>query len=407
MRKLILGLALLLTLGTVAGQPVNITDSSGLDFELAGGEERGFWVEFETGEGFSNSDVLEARLTVRNDNLDVAEGEPRVTGEGFDLSSDSELVNTCESDEGGVNYSVHTCRFNESEVFEADDRNVSFNLKSDPRLMPADYGFEFDLLSNTSEVVDSEEVEIDDGSGNVSLDAGGSDVDLNISASEDTSAEVEAYSSMPVEEPDETPVMVSAVSVETEDDSARGNITFEHPPGLVDVEVYYLDGGRWSTEGVEVVERADSYVKAEVPHFSTYAAYGIDPDYDDTQEQPEISESAVSPVASPSGTDASEAVGDGRGPEEDTSGPETDGQQDDPRQDTGQENQTVTDQEETGGSQEQETSDEPATDTPTGLFTAEPSNIAGIAVFLVAVVAALLQYTGRIEFRNIHQKTRG
>ena len=392
-KKLILGLALVLTLGTVAGQPVNITDSSGLDFELAGGEERDFWVEFETGEGFSESDVLEARLTVRNDNLDVAEGQDRVTGEEFSLSGESPVVG-CESDEGGKNYSVHVCNFDESELGE--ENTVSFDLESDPRLMPADYGFEFDLLSNTSEVVDSEEVEIDDdGRANVSLEAGGSRVELNISASKDSKATVEAYSSMPVEEPEETPVMVSAVSVETDDDQARGNITFEHSPGLADVQVYYLDGGEWTTEGVQVIERADSYVKAEVPHFSTYAAYGTDPDYDDTQEQPETSESAISPVASPSGPEPQDTTSE---QETDTGG--------EPQQD-GEENQTVTDQEETGESQEQETSDEPATDTPTGLFAAEPSSVAGIAAFLILVAAALLQYTGRVDFRKIPEKIRG
>jgi len=398
-KKLILGLALLLTIGTAAGQPVNITDSSGLDFELAGGEERGFWVEFETGEGFSSSSVLEARLTVSNDDIEVGEGEQRVTGEEFELSTGSDLVDTCSSSEGGRNYSVHTCQFDESEVLEAGDRNISFTLSSDPRLVPADYGFEFDLRSNASaDVEESAEVEVDGEGANVSLDAGGSDVDLNISASKDTSAEVEAYSSMPVEEPEEAPVMVSAVSVETEDDQARGNITFRHDPGLADVEVYYLDGGEWTTQGVEVIERADGYVRAEVPHFSTYAAYGTDPDYDDTQEEPDTSESAIEPVASPSGTDTSET---------DTSGQETDGQ-DNSRQESGQENQTGADQEdevdETG--QEQETSDEPATDTPTGLFTAEPSGIAGLAAFLILVAAALLQYTGRVDFRELPEKFR-
>lgn len=399
-KKLILGLALLLTLGAVAGQPVNITDSSGLDFELAGGEERGFWVGFETGEGFSSSSVLEGRLTVSNDDIVVGEGEQRVTGEEFELSSNSGLVDSCSSSEGGRNYSVHTCQFDEEEVLEADDRNISFTLSSDPRLVPADYGFEFDLRSNASaEVEDFAEVEIGEEGANVSLDAGGSDVDLNISASEDSNAEVEAYSSMPVEAPEATPVIVSAVSVETEDDQARGNVTFRHDPDLADVGVYYLDGGEWTTQGVEVVERADSYVRAEVPHFSTYAAYGTDPDYDDTQEEPDTSESAIEPVASPSGTDTSE---------DDTSGQETDEPQDDSRQETGQENQTGTGQEDEGPEtgQEQEPQDQTVSDTPTGLFTAEPSGIAGLAAFLILVAAALLQYTGRVNFRSIPAKFR-
>lgn len=190
--------------------------------------------------------------------------------------------------------------------------------------------------------------------------------------------------------------MVSAVSVDTDDDQARGNITFRHDPGLTDVQVYYLDGGEWTTQGVEVLERGNDYVKAEVPHFSTYAAYGTDPDYDDTQEQPETSQSAIEPVASPSGSESQD---------DSASEQETDAE-DGPQQDL-EENQTDTNQEETGGSGEQEASDEPANDTPTGLFTAEPSSVAGIVVFLVAVVAALLQYTGRINFRKIPEEIRG
>ena len=400
---MILGLAIVLSVGLSTSQPVNVTDSSGLDFDLAGGEERGFWVEFVTGDGFAEDSVVEARLTVSNDVIEISEGEQRVTGEEFSLSSpDESLVDTCSVSEGGVNYSVHTCQFDESELDE--ENNVSFTLSSDPRLMPSEYGFEFDLRSNASaEVVEAEEVEIEDGEANVSLDAGGSDVELNISSdsSEDSNVTVESYSSMPVDEPEDDPVVVSAVSVNTSDDEARGNITFTHSPGLADVDVYLLDGGEWTDEGIEVVDRGPDFVKAEVPHFSTYAAYGTDPDYDDTQEEPDTEESAISPVASPSGPDSSEDTSN-----QDSS--DTDEDADDGARDDSQQDQDQTTQEtDESGQEQQETSEEPATDTPSGLFTAEPSSIAGIAVFLVLVAAALLQYTGRVDFRKFSERIRG
>jgi hypothetical protein len=401
MRKSMIIISVLFFASITLAQPVQLedTDSTDLDIEMAGGETREFSINVETNPGFNDNFAVETRLRVSNTELEVSEDQDRVSGEEFDLerSLNSEGFEDCRTFRGGKNYAEYICTFDSSDF--GDENTVDYTLSSSPRLMPGDYQFELSLLSSPSSApaIDNQNVNLSRGeSSSVALESSQGSITVDINSGVSGNAEVESHESVAAETPQGEDEFVSAVSVNinsTEEDTSDGEIRFEHDENLNDVEVYLLENGEWTSEDIEVVETGDDYVLAEVPHFSTYAAYG--------EEEEDSGGGGGSTDFSPQPDQDSEDA------EDDTQSSEDESQTDQPE---GSDNQTGTGSEDTGENQTDEQTgqqpDEP-NETPgqanglTGQFTQSPGAVGlGIAL-LIGVVLFGLDYAGRIDLREI------
>jgi hypothetical protein len=397
-RKVFSALILVALVATVSAQPVQLadTDSTDLNLELDAGETREFSIDVETNPGFNDNFAVETRLRVSNTELEVAEDQDRVSGEEFDLerSLNSESFEECRTFPGGKNYAEYICTFDSSDF--GDENTVDYTLSSSPRLMPGDYQFELSLLSSPSSApaIDNQKVNLSQGeSSSVALESSQGSITVGINSGVNGSAEVESHESVAAETPQGEDEFVSAVSVNinsTEEDRSDGEIRFEHDENLNDVDVYLLENGEWTSEDIEVVENGDDFVVAEVPHFSTYAAYG---------EEEETGGGGGSTSFSPQPDQETEDA------ENDTQSSDGENQTDQPE---GSDNQTGTGSEDTGENQTEQTGQQPEepSETPgqanglTGQFTQSPGAVGLGIVILLALIVLALDYTGRIDVRE-------
>ncbi|PSH00234.1 MAG: hypothetical protein BRC28_00520 [Nanohaloarchaea archaeon SW_4_43_9] len=387
MRKTLLLVSVFFLASMVSAQPVQLTESDDLDFEMAGGEERSFSISFDTNGNFVDNHIVETRLRVSNSELEVEEGEDRVSGEEFNLNRtlNDGSEEECGSVTGGKNYSQYICTFDSDSI--EDENTVSYNIESVPRLMPGDYQFELKLLSNPSSApaVDNTTVNVGpDTEANAQLESLSGSIEVEINSSGNGTATIESYDSLAVDTPQGEDELVSAVSVQinTTEDSSRGTLRFEHDEDLQDVDVYRLENGEWVSEGIEVTERGNDFVIAEVPHFSTYAAFG---------EEENSSTSTVN--IQNSSTDSTQ---DQETNETGSQDNETDS---DNNTEPGEQDQNPTENqtEEETGQQQDETGETSPNNGLAGQFTESPGAV-GVGIILLIVIAVLgLDYTGRID----------
>jgi hypothetical protein len=399
-RKVFSALILVALVATVSAQPVQLadTDSTDLDLELDAGETREFSISVETNPGFNDNFAVETRLRVSNTELEVAEDQDRVSGEEFDLerSLNSGGFEECRTFPGGKNYAKYICSFDSSDF--GDENTVDYTLSSSPRLMPGDYQFELSLLSSPSSApaIDNQNVNLSRGeSSSVALESSQGSITVGINSGVNGSAEVESHESVAAETPQGEDEFVSAVSVNinsTEEDTSDGEIRFEHDEDLNDVDVYLLENGEWTSDDIEVVENGDDFVVAEVPHFSTYAAYG--------EEEETGGGGGGSTDFSPQPDQESDET------QNDTQTSEDENQTDQPE---GSDNQTGTGSEDTGENQtDEQTGQQPdgPGDTPgqanglTGQFIQSPGAAGLGIVVLLALIVLGLDHTGRIDVRE-------
>lgn len=378
-----------------AAQPVDLTESDSLDFELSAGETREFSVSFDTNPAFDDESVLETRLIVSNTELEVDEDQDRVSGEEFSLerSLNNDDFQQCNVFSGGKNYAEYVCTFDESQV--NDENSIDYRLESSPLILPADYGFELNLLANPSSAppIERENLTLNPGETEVvDLESPQGSVDVSINSGVRGNAQVESHASVAAESPQDKNEFVSAVSVNinsTGEEVSDGEVRFEHSDDITDVEVYLLENGDWSSDGIDIVDRGDDFVTAEVPHFSTYAAYGEEEDDsggggtvviddssdEDSQSEPEPENETV-PAESSDGEDQE------NGQQEDTQGPP---------QDSGGEAEDSEQPETPGGPDNQPPGN------ALGQFVSSPTSVGAALVVMLSVIVAGLEYTGRTE----------
>ncbi|MFT4892739.1 MAG: hypothetical protein ACI8Z7_000523, partial [Candidatus Nanohaloarchaea archaeon] len=247
---------------------------------------------------------------------------------------------------------------------------------------------------SSAPAIDNQKVNLSQGeSSSVALESSQGSITVGINSGVNGSAEVESHESVAAETPQGEDEFVSAVSVNinsTEEDRSDGEIRFEHDENLNDVDVYLLENGEWTSEDIEVVENGDDFVVAEVPHFSTYAAYG---------EEEETGGGGGSTSFSPQPDQETEDA------ENDTQSSDGENQTDQPE---GSDNQTGTGSEDTGENQTEQTGQQPEepSETPgqanglTGQFTQSPGAVGLGIVILLALIVLALDYTGRIDVRE-------
>ncbi|MFT4867849.1 MAG: hypothetical protein ACI9LV_000454 [Candidatus Nanohaloarchaea archaeon] len=398
MRKSLIMVSVLFFASVAMAQPVQLADadSTDLDLDMAGGETREFSINVETNPGFNDNFAVETRLKVSNTELEVAENQDRVSGEEFDLERNlnSQGFEDCRTFSGGKDYAKYICTFDTSDF--GDENTVDYRLSSSPRLMPGDYQFELSLLSSPSSApaIDNQKVNLTRGQpAEVALESSQGNINVEINSGSNGSAEVESHESVAANTPPGEDEFVSAVTVNinsTDEVTSDGTVRFEHDEELADVDVYLLENGEWTSEGIEVVDRGGDYVLAEVPHFSTYAAYG---------EEPDSSGGGTVNIDDQSNQDSQDqTVNDTQQNDTQTS----DDQQTEDNQNQTEPEQTNEQSQEQNQTQEQTPPDEVPGQANglTGQFAESPGSI-GLLVALLFVVAVVgLDYTGRVDVRE-------
>ncbi|PSH01914.1 MAG: hypothetical protein BRC27_00490 [Nanohaloarchaea archaeon SW_10_44_10] len=388
MRKTLLLVSVFLLASMVSAQPVQLTESDSLDFDMAGGEERNFSISFDTNGNFVDNHIVETRLRVSNSELEVEEGEDRVSGEEFNLNRTlNGSEEECGSVSGGKNYSQYICTFDSGSI--NGENTVNYRIESVPRLMPGKYQFELELLSNPSSAPAVENTTVNLGLGtDAELESSSGSIEVEINSSGSGNATVESYDSLAVGSPQGEDELVSGVSVEinTTEDSSGGTLRFEHDEDLQDVDVYRLENGEWVSEGIEVTERGNDFVIAEVPHFSTYAAFGEE-------------ENSSTPT-----TDTQDNSTDPTQNQETNSTESQDNETDSNNTEPGEQDQETTENqtEEETGQQQDDTGETPQQPDNVfiGQFTESPGAV-GVGIILLIVIAVLgLDYTGRIDVKE-------
>lgn len=394
MKKTLIVTAVLFFASIAAAQPVQLanTGSTDLDLDMAGGETESFSIDIETNNGFNEDFAVETRLKVSNYELDVPEGQDRVSGEEFSLerSLNKGEYEECSTFSGGKNYAEYICTFDSSD-FE-DENTVDYRLDSATNLMPGDYQFELNLLYGPSfaPAVDDAEVNLSEGElKEVSLGSTQGTVNVNINSAVNGTAELETHESVVLGTPNGEDEFISAVSVNinsTEEDTSEGTVRFEHDGDLTDIDVYLLDEGEWRSNGIEIVEAGDNFVLVEVPHFSTYAAYGEEPD------SPGGGGSSTTNIDSQQEQNQAEddnATDDSQSPDDQ----QTDNETQDQTGDNGEEGENQSEE----GTETPEGEGSQQANSLTGQFADSPGSI-GLIVALVLIVAIVgLDYTGRLD----------
>jgi hypothetical protein len=155
------------------------------------------------------------------------------------------------------------------------------------------------------------------------------------------------------------------------------------------IQIYYFNetSSSWESMGADDRDTGANWVEADVPHFSTYAAYG---------EEEE------------SGTPDDNGGGDGVPAPESSEDEQTDDQtqeqnQTEPEPSEQEEQvQNQTQEEDAVGPNEDQAQTEPSSSI-TGQFLSSPTSAAGVIAALVLLLIGFLEYTGRIE---VYSRTR-
>ncbi|WEL23000.1 hypothetical protein [Candidatus Nanohalovita haloferacivicina] len=407
-KKLLLTAFVLMLVSGVSGQTLQDFEySPGNDFQLnlTGGE------SFSVDADFTNavSRPVPVAVEVRVDgDLPMSS-----SGEEFDLSGstvDAEGLEFSDFDyykKNGDGFYTSTLNGSVSEDF---DSGVSLVFDSSTLIQPDTYSFDVKVrseigsnssASSNASVNASEPAEVSSGNARV-----------KVNASDNANVTVQSLGSVSTQPPQSRTNFVGGVSVDVRNNTgkveASGTVTITYSNNAFDdddMAVYYYNdtSGEWEFEGGTHYPGNNSIV-ADVDHFSTYVAYRSQPDTDDdndggggggstsSDDQAQDETTTVNEDTEPEET-APEEDSSSQGQEQN----ETDQAQDEEQQ---QQNNTET------GQEDAQQPEGPQNPPRTGLFTANPTSIAGGLAFLILVLAAGLQYTGRIDFREVPEKVR-
>jgi hypothetical protein len=290
-------------------------------------------------------------------------------------------------------------------VLPDSENSLSVSVRSDPAIRPDSFDFSFDVESIPGAISKSDSVE--SVSGNLaSLEAG--NASASISTENNASVELDYHDVLYTVQPEGQ--FLSGLIVEALKDGrevdASGNITLRYDQDTIDgndlsegsIQVYYYNESSisWSTEGVEILDRDtdDDFVRAEVDHFSTYAAFAEEEE-DEEPDEPDDEEEPDSTLTSSTVDDEDENQTDDQEDSEEPTDSENTTEDDSTGDDQIQDNQTQDDT--PGDDTDGDTGPEQSI---TGQFTQSPG-ITGLGLlFLLGLVVAGLEYSGRTNIRE-------
>lgn len=390
----------------------------GAETELVGGQE-GF-----VQANFSNVANQPMPLVV---NFTLSSDEVEVTGEelsvkavevnstsslpGGDGANDvTELTEECDTYPGTENSAWYTCTVSGEDELLPKSRNiVDFRTESVPYIQPAEYSFNFEVISTVGVASGKQTEDISEGSEVVEAQGESTSASVNITVGEDATADVSVYDNLSTDAPEENQDLVGAVDVEVQDSSGNdvdssGEVTLSYSQDTIsrrglneeNMDVYYYEeeSGTWTSEDITVTDHdlVDNTITADVPHFSVYAAYAEEEQdtsddsggsntitIDDEDEEPQEEEN-----------DTVQNETEGQPPEPPTTGEDETGEQEGSEKEdgqTGEETGQETEEPETPGQGQQNGLTAAFAESPTG------QAAAFIAVLLVAA-GAVYRYRG-------------
>jgi hypothetical protein len=409
MKKMILTLALVMFAVSVSAQPLHnfeydseraINDDG--SFSVTGGETVGANVSFDNRVNRELPLVLKLRFS--SDNM-------KVVGEEFDLSAsvyssnaDSERTTALKCDPTRVsrNASVWECLGRENEILSSSSSYVDVEVTAVPQIKPGKYSYELKVMSEIgvgNTVVENQNVKAKTSE---RFDAPREGVSVEVKPSSNADVSVKSLQEISAEPPSNRG-FVGGVSVDvsnkTGEVESTGTVTITYEDNSLDerdVDMYFYedsgDENRWDNIGGTHFP-GNNTVTVDVEHFSTYAAFAndggddsggsggggsIDVSETETDEQQENE------------TETQQNQTEEGGQEQDTTQQEEQDQTTQEDDTTGQE--TGEQQEETGPQQEGQTPR-----TPAGQFFSNTTSVTGVLLALILVLAAVLQYSGRID----------
>ena len=422
MKKIVLSMVVVLMAGSVAAQSLQNFEYSPFEDEypidLTGGES--FTQEINFTSEADQSLPFGLRVTVENDTTDFETGD--LVGAEFDLTGSLEDSRTERSlvfenrlNDGDLVY-IGSIDADNGSLGAFSENSLDVSVEADPAISPDSFDFEFDVRSAPGFAEETESTEINDTTGEAEVSVGESSVYVSSDAGE--SVAVESYSETTVSPPEPDREFVSGVGVEVQDSNgdeaeANGTVSIGYSQDVVEennldessMDVYYYNNSlmEWTTEGVEVVSRdtADNVVEADVAHFSTYAAFAEQQD-----DSTDTDDGGGDVIPFDPAEDDEETESDTQEQTEESS--EQDDSSGDQQEDTTTQDDETSGQEDTGvEDSEQDAEDQTDTqqtpDTPTGQFFTSDTGIAGGLLILLVVLVVYLEYTGRIELRELKE----
>lgn len=427
MRKLALGLIVFLLVGLVSAQSLqNFEYSPEKDYSvgLTGGESFNQSINF-TNEADKRLD-FGLRVTVENESTNFVTGENK--GAEFDLSAylnDSNSTRSLSFKErlsnGDLVY-IGSLPDSDSKLENLSSNSLEVKVSSNPAIAPDTFDFRFEVRSVPGFASETETTNVSNGSAEVEVEE--NEVEINLDDNDtEANVTVESYEETTTAPPEPEESFVGGVGVEVEDNEsndveANGTVSIGYSQTVVDnrdlvessMDVHFYNGSSqtWTTEGVDVVNRdtENNVVEAEVSHFSTYAAFAPEEEPEEVsypaageiidyepQEEDDTEENETETVQNQ--TEDTDQTGEGSDTQE----------QEDETSQQGQEG-TGTEESDLEGSQESEdtTDEEGESQAITGeFFTSDTGTTGGILIILLAALVIFLEYTGRIEIRELKQ----
>ncbi len=303
----------------------------------------------------------------------------------------------------------------EGAIYTGSQNSVLIRVGADQRIRPDSFDFSFEVRSEIGVISENRTEEVR-ASEPETVETGDTEVSVNASADANVTVQTVEQTSLPDPSPESD--FVGGVSVDVSNRSgqveASGNITVSYDQSVVDsndldedsMSVYFFNEsrGEWTSEGVEVVDRdtGENTVTADVAHFSTYAVFAEQQDDStDTDDgsgggdvipfDPAEDEEETEPDTQDQTEESSE--------QDDSSGD----QQEETTQDDGSSDQGDTGVEDSEQDAEDQTDTQQTPDTPTGQFFTSDTGIAGGLLILLVVLVVYLEYTGRIELRELKE----
>ena len=450
MRKMILTLALVLFAASTMAQPLQDFDfsseyrlSDGGDVSVTGGETVRGIVSFE------NQVERDLPLVVK---LEVSSDEMRVTGEEFENLDVTVLSSNLSDDErpsedlfaypenieeGEIplfqfdpgnrvnqlecsvlspsrNSSVYRCLSEDEELVSATDSRSAFNnvtveASAVPNIAPGSYDFELKFLSQVgvgtetvSETVNASEPD------KVSTPENQSSVTVNSSAEANVTVQQVTELSDPNTDTEE---FVGGISVDVSNSSGQvdssGVVTIGYEDDALDSEdvnvYFYNDTGaanQWVNVGGTQYTNNNT-VSEEVDHFSTYGAF-VEPQQADPTDTDDGGGDVIpfNPAEDEEENESDTQEQNEESSEQDDSSGD---QQEDNTQQDGSSDQDDTGVEDSEQDTEDQTDSQQTPDTPTGQFFTSDTGIASGLLILLVVLVVYLEYTGRIELRELKE----
>lgn len=324
-----------------------------------------------------------------------------LTGDLSNSFGEEELVFDSKISNGNL---VYTGSLNNSEELEPGSENsLELNVNAYYGLKPDSFDFEFIVKSVLAFSDESQTVNITEGEANLNAGAASAEIQTE----NGTNATLEHYSEIQVPAPKEESKFVNGLGVEVKDKNgsktdAEGKITLEYSAEKLEddglnestLRIYYYDeeDKEWTEDGVDNVEvnSLEQEVSANVEHFSTYALYA---DEDDESQTTQTSQSGGG--SSSSNSETGEDNQSQESPQTNQSDNETqDGDQNNQGNvgDGTQPDETQNNESEEPGQQNQNSQ------SPTGRFIGNPTNVTWILVLLLAVVVAVVELSRRGKF---------